>query len=280
MLKICRVLTCFKARLIVAIRGLRRSDKVRLLLWSFLDSCPKSIERTLHLTQILNSIKDRLVYRVLVRVGGLYRLADSVSAFIISPEFEKQIWNYLNLKKGDIFIDLGSHIGKYTILAARLVGNNGLVISVEPHPRNYAILIENIILNRSANVIAINIAAYDKECYLKLFLGDSSASHSVKKNQGFGYILVKALPIDIVLKKLNIKRVDLIKIDVEGAEFKVLKGLLKEYRPRLIIEVSEENKEKVLKLMNDLGYDVEAIHGLDNYYFFKPKILATPDSSS
>jgi FkbM family methyltransferase len=231
------------------------------------------IERALHLTKILTNIKNRLVNKVLVRVGGFHKLVDSTSAFIISPRFEKRLWDYLNLEEGDVFIDVGSHIGKYTIPAARLVGSSGLVISVEPHPENYAVLVENVMLNKLTNVIALNVAAWDRECYLRLFIGDS-AGHSVKRNYGSGYIVVRALPIDLIIKELNVRVVDFIKIDVEGAELEVLKGLsntLKEFKPKLIIEVSEENKDKVFKFLENYGYIAEAIHGLDNYYFFKPK---------
>lgn len=147
------------------------------------------------------------------------------------------------------------------------------MISVEPHPENYAVLVENVMLNKLTNVIALNVAAWDRECYLRLFIGDS-AGHSVKRNYGSGYIVVRALPIDLIIKELNVRVVDFIKIDVEGAEFEVLKGLsntLKEFKPKLIIEVSEENKDEVFKFLESYGYIAKAIHGLDNYYFFKPK---------
>jgi hypothetical protein len=153
------VLECLNIRLAIVTRALRNRDKLKLLLWFILDSFPRTIERALHLTKILTNIKNRLVNKVLVRVGGFYKLVDSTSAFIISPKFEKQLWDYLNLEEGDVFVDVGSHIGKYTIPAARLVGSSGLVISVEPHPENYAVLVENVMLNKLTNVITLNIAA-------------------------------------------------------------------------------------------------------------------------
>lgn len=73
------------------------------------------------------------------------------------------MWNFIQLRKGDVFIDVGAHIGKYTILVAKIVGKEGLVIAIEPNPENYETLLENIKLNNLKNVIAVNIAAWNKK---------------------------------------------------------------------------------------------------------------------
>jgi tRNA A58 N-methylase Trm61 len=70
------------------------------------------------------------------------------SLYIVSSLFEQWIWKYLHiLKPGDCFIDIGAHIGKYTIQVTRIVGDEGLVLSIEAHSDNYKILVENILIN-------------------------------------------------------------------------------------------------------------------------------------
>jgi len=67
---------------------------------------------------------------------------------MVSPLFEQWIWKYLHiLNLGDCSIDIGAHIGKYTIQVARIIGDEGLVLSIEAHPDNYKILVENILIN-------------------------------------------------------------------------------------------------------------------------------------
>lgn len=63
-----------------------------------------------------------------------YRLVDLESLFIISPRYEEWMGQYLTPMKGDCFVDIGAHIGKYALQVAKTVGNTGKVIAVEPTP--------------------------------------------------------------------------------------------------------------------------------------------------
>ena len=179
-------------------------------------------------------------------------------------------------EKGDIFLDVGAHIGKYALQVAKIVGEKGLVIAIEPMPENYDALLQNIWLNKLENIIPLNIAAWNTESDLKLFIGDKNGRNSLKNNRGLGYVEVKTKVLDKVLKKLNVNQVDWIKIDVEGAEYEVLQGLgntLKNNRPKLIVEVKNENKHRVINLMKKLNYNVHPIDASDNeYYYFKPNL--------
>lgn len=182
---------------------------------------------------------------------------------------EKWIWNYIRLKKGGAFVDVGADYGKYTVTVAKIIGEDGKVIAIEPHPDNYKKLKRNIELNKLNNVVIYNIAAWSDKQVLKLYIGKSHGFHSVLKNYGFGSIPVKARSLDEVLWENDIKRgVVLIKIDVEGAELEVLKGLaktLKEFHPKIIIEVWNDIKQ-VEKFMTALGYKCRKI--ASEYYLF------------
>jgi len=215
-----------KHRVLFIVSG-KGSSKMRLLLLTVLDSMPRTVRKALppHLRDRMEYLKDVLIRNSAVKLNGnIYYIVDPESLWIISHEFERWMWRYLNLREGDVFIDVGAHIGKYTIPAARAVGGKGLVIAIEPHPENYRVLIRNIKANNLNNVIALNVAAWSGERKLKLFIGDSGSRHSVKKDFGRGYIEVPARALDSILNELKVENVDLIKIDVEGRSSRFLKG--------------------------------------------------------
>src|ERR687884_1985050 len=98
---------------------------------------------------------------------------------------ENEIIELFRPKQGDIVVDVGAHIGRYTIIASKRVGANGKVIAIEAHPGNYEMLNRNIKLNNLSNVIALNYAVYSKEETIKLYLpsagrggGDESSSYT------------------------------------------------------------------------------------------------------
>jgi len=193
------------------------------------------------------------------------------------------VWKYLKPKSGEVFVDLGAHIGKYALQVARIVGNEGLVIAVEPHPENWQALLKACSLNELGNIVALNVAAFDRDCKLKLFIGDSSGRHSAKENRGLGYVEVEARAVDNIIEELNVKRVNWLKIDVEGAELEVLKGLqntLTTYGPKVIVEVLGENLKAMLEFMENCGYTVMPIKSLEgpNYAYFYCEPISTNDA--
>jgi FkbM family methyltransferase len=141
-------------------------------------------------------------------------------------------------KEGDVVVDVGAHIGAYTIIGSKRVGLNGKVVSIEADPDNFDILDKNIKLNKLSNVIALNYAVYSEEKRIKLYLpsggGEESSSSYTKYNtimfdRAHGnekFVEVKANTLDYLLLSNTIKQeeVNWIKIDVEGAEYEVLKG--------------------------------------------------------
>ena len=264
-------LNFLKKRILVSFKGYRWIDKVRLFGWSILDSVPRSLLQTLPtLKEYIERAKNLLLHEVIIKVNeSKFTVLDSESVLIISPEFESWIWNHLKVAKGDVFLDVGAHIGKYAVPIAKIVGENGLVIAVEPHPTNYKTLLENIRLNGLKNVIALNIAAWSENRKMTLFIGDKPGHHSAKKDFGRGSIIVKAKALDNVLNELKVERVNWIKIDVEGAEFEVLNGLqntLRKHRPTLIVEISKE-QNKIEDFISKLGYTLEKIAPM--YYLLK-----------
>ncbi len=127
------------------------------------------------------------------------------------------------LSQNDVFIDVGASIGQMSFFASNLVGENGKVISFEPHPERYDGLINGIKLNKMKNVIAYNTGLGEVEKELKLYTDRASPS-LISKEEDSDFENIKILKLDSVLEKENIKNVRMVKIDVEGFELEVLKG--------------------------------------------------------
>lgn len=253
--------------------GINRKTKLKILLLLFLLQVINSNPFKLILeTKKLNIIKTKTLQVINQQFKNLkvcindctFILKDLESFVIVSPEFESEVQNYFKPKEGDVFVDIGAHIGKYTIQAAKKIGDSGKVVAVEAHPENYRYLLKNISENDLQNrVIAYNLAACDKAKKLRLFIGDAGGHHSIIKNFGKGYIEVQGYPLDWIIDKLKIDKVDWIKIDVEGAECSVLRGLkntLVNFSPKLIVEVLNENYNEVIKLLYSLDYNFKIIY--------------------
>jgi FkbM family methyltransferase len=130
-----------------------------------------------------------------------------------------------HLKAGDIFLDIGANIGYYTILASAIVKESGIVIACEPDEANFKLLCENLSLNQVDNVIAVQAAVSDYEGSGHLYMSpDNMGDHRLYSS---GEKRVKT-PIEVIdgrrLKSLS-DRVDFIKIDTQGAEYHILRGL-------------------------------------------------------
>jgi len=247
--------------------------KLNLLVYTLIDIIPRTVRRShSFLNKFLLRIQNSALKRTILKVKGVkYSLIDYESAFIITPLFEEWMWRYLRPKRGDIFLDVGAHIGKYTCQVARIVGDEGIVIAIEPSPENYRTLVRNIKLNSLKNVVALNVAGWNKNTNLRLYLAKRAGQNSVKMKVGKNFVSVSARVLDEVLEELGIERVDWVKIDVEGAEYEVLEGLWKaltKYKPKLIIECREENLEKVRNLLSRLGYISIQITGSSPPYIY------------
>ena len=130
------------------------------------------------------------------------------------PETYKFIMQ--NIKKCKVFVDVGANIGDYAIRAAKYCK----VYAIEPLPRNYKILKINEKLN-NVKINSFNMAAGNKNGKIKLYYEPGAyGTPSVKRKQNY-FIEVEMKPLDEII---NEESIDLIKIDVEGAEDLVLEG--------------------------------------------------------
>lgn len=165
-------------------------------------------------------------------------------------------------RPGQTVIDVGGHHGFFTLRAAARVGPKGRVLAVEAFPDNLQLLKKNIDANGLAWVSAVGVAASDSagEAAFHVFNIVTGGS-LVFKPGGTEDITVAKETLDNILVQAGVSRVDLIKIDVEGACLSVLAGARKtlEQRPRLVMEVEggESEVDKVRSFLERLGYGTE-----------------------
>ncbi len=143
---------------------------------------------------------------------------------------EDEILDQFDPKPGDTVVDVGAHIGLYSLIAAKRVGPSGKVIAIEPDPENCNLLHRNIELNKLTNVTILERAAFSSNSKLKLYLpgkergftklGTIMANRAMTEN----FLEIDATTLDHLMLMQGMTQVNWIKIDVEGAELEVLKG--------------------------------------------------------
>ncbi len=179
-----------------------------------------------------------------------------------------------NLKEGDTFIDIGAYIGYYSILARNIVGESGKVIAFEPNPESYKLLKKNFEMNGYTNCIAENIALSDEVGFVKLFIGkytdDSSSLFLAEEVNAERYVTVKTMTFDKYCELHGVTP-SFIKIDAEGAEYKILRGMQKimdMLHPKLMIEIHPRHLEKqgislgsLFDFLKEQGYEIQLVEG-------------------
>ena len=171
------------------------------------------------------------------------------------------------LSPGKTFIDVGANFGIYTVVASKLVGEAGHVIAFEPTAQSFAVLRQNIALNGLTNVLAFQAALSEKAGTAWLYHGTDPVRNSLGKDPSWegGGEYVSTESLDNVLQREALERVDVIKMDVEGAEELVLRGAtraLTSMLPVVIYEVNPESSSRLglsmhggTKLLERLGYE-------------------------
>jgi FkbM family methyltransferase len=154
------------------------------------------------------------------------------------------------LRPGMVVVDAGANVGQYTLLACSAIGDGGRVISFEPDPVTFDWLRRNCELNRLRNVSLHQRAVYDERTSLELHLASTrdSGSNSLVAEPWISEsktVRVDCVRLDDVLASEGVHRVDVIKVDIEGAELAALRGAeqtLRAARPVLVVEFEEERQ--------------------------------------
>ena len=195
------------------------------------------------------------------------------------PEyFEMKFVNKI-INKKDIVIDVGSNLGSYSLIAASKM-SSGKVYAFEPSKIAYKRLLENIKLNNFENkIIPLDLAVSDKKGRISFSETDRSEVSHVSYLQFKQGLKVRSITLDNFVKRQKIKKIRLLKIDVEGYEYKVLKGaseiLEKGIVDYLLVEINRDSllysiePSKTINLLKQYRY---------NIYFFPNSSQLTPIS--
>ena len=196
-------------------------------------------------------------------------LSDAVFARICDGSDVKFLERFL--REATTVVDIGAHLGFYTLLMSSRVGTQGHVLAFEPSPREFRHLRTHIRINRRANVRLENAALADRSGSMELFLTGppGTTGNSLRRPQVncVQSVTVPVVTLDEYLSKTDIQEVDLIKLDAEGAELKILSGagglLSRSRRPLILCEVNdpviaaygwEHRGEDVIEFLETKGF--------------------------
>jgi len=188
--------------------------------------------------------------------------------------WERETWLGLaeRIPAGGVFVDVGAHIGYYSLKAAAMVGPSGRVLAIEPNPETIRRLRADIRESGASQVLVEPVACSDSEGMVEFFAAtreNAGASSLSKANAASAGPIarsyrVRTRRLDAIVRESGVTRVDVIKIDVEGAELLVLKGAgetLDRYHPVVAVEMIDQqlanmgtSSADVIGLLRTHGY--------------------------
>jgi FkbM family methyltransferase len=194
-------------------------------------------------------------------------------------EYPVQLVLAKHLKPGDIFYDIGANVGFFTIIGARLVGPSGHVYAFEPIPETAARVQHNTKLNNFQNITvftkAVSSSTGEGELLVTRHPGGAKLSTicTPLNSEISGTISVELVSIDDYIARKTLPPPNLVKIDVEGAELDVLRGMcetIKQFKPIIIYETDHKYKEdfslknnEIDTFMHTLRYKITSLE--DSY---------------
>lgn len=172
------------------------------------------------------------------------------------------------VEPGDWVLDIGANVGHYTARLSDLVGPEGRVIAIEPIPNTFELLAANVARLAHQNVTLLNIAASDSTAVVGMTI---PRFESGLDNYYMAHLSNEKSDLNVLCEPVDglslPRRVSLVKIDAEGHELSVLKGMrhvLQRDRPTLIVE---DNVPEVIPFLQGLRYSSERLEGSSNRIF-------------
>lgn len=179
----------------------------------------------------------------------------AIECMLHMPSYEPVDW--VSPGPGDVFVDVGAYIGWYAIQAARMVGQTGRVIALEPDASNRRQLEANLSLNGISNCTVVPLAAWSSAKGVGWHSDEVPVWRRV--DHLHATTSVPTVTIDALVTELCLRDVQWIKMDIEGAETEALRGaeeILRRYHPVLFIEI-HETLGVVRAFLEGLGYTIE-----------------------
>jgi FkbM family methyltransferase len=178
-----------------------------------------------------------------------------------------------HLQPGMTVLDIGANLGLFSCAIAQAIGPNGRLFSFEPMPHVHQDLVTNLQLNEFTNVVPEQIALSDSTGQMTFHVGHRDGLSSLVRPSGSGRVVeVQTTTVDQYLETHGIERVDAVKIDVEGAEPFVIRGMTRTLsrpgRPLLMVEHNSSalaaggsSPRELFDMIAAYGYQPHVIHG-------------------
>ena len=174
-----------------------------------------------------------------------------------------------HLGPGGVFFDVGANVGFFTLLGARLAGDGGRVFSFEPVPANAASIRAHVAVNGFSHVKVLELALGDRDGEETMSVPDDPSwaflEHRAPDRLTARKVAVRVATVDTLVAGGRVPAPAVVKLDVEGAESEVLRGMeqtLREHGPALVAEMHDGNAEFVA-LAESLGYSVSNLEGTE-----------------
>jgi len=268
----------------------------------------KTFKRVRGFHRGMHWLSTAIVFPILEQVQGFRTMPDDPFWFrleLLTGKHEPETGAQLQrlLKPNMTFLDVGAHVGYYSRMASKIVGANGRVVAFEPNPSNHAMLKRNV--GAMDNVTLLQVALTEEEgtaeLYDYLMMSASGSLHydetlrdvqlsTTSRDVDFAPRLdgtfeprkytVRTAPIDALMRDLGIEQVDVVKMDIEGAEMGALRGmketiakspnlsLVMEYNPlglKAFDNIPQEALQEALAMGFAEVYIIEADGSLTNY---------------
>jgi FkbM family methyltransferase len=205
----------------------------------------------------------------------LYPGNEICRSIFVTGRYEPNEFSLLSkiLKPGMTFVDVGANLGVYTLYAARKVGTDGCVISIEPSSREMEILKANVHANALSNVSLQQVALTEQASEVELLVACARQSgHNTLGSFGYNTSLnhrekIQTMRLDDLAQSIGIQRVDIIKMDIEGGELGALRGAvdtLRRHHPVLLLELSDRH----LRYQNSSSADVLTLLAKYGYHTY------------
>lgn len=165
--------------------------------------------------KILFKIDESTVFEVRVGTADKFVILESWNQLYDGDNFA--------INPDDIVVDIGAHIGAFSVYAARKA-TKGKIYSYEPHKTNYEQLLKNKSLNNCENIYTYNFAVSGKKGFCTLFISKTNTGGNsiYKLVDANAELKVPAVTIADIFNDNKLKRIDFLKIDVEGAEYDIV----------------------------------------------------------
>lgn len=174
--------------------------------------------------EVVNSEEEKLVYKT--NFKGISLITNEALYFIV-PDFN-YYQHFYRVKQGDVVLDGGANCGHLSVFFSKLVGNRGIVYAFEPDAVNFGKIQENIKLNGDLpnNIKIEELLLWNENKLVDFYEAGTVGSSAVWIPDAEKCVQKKAIRIDDWVMKNNVKKLDFIKMDIEGAEIEALEGCM------------------------------------------------------